>query len=46
MRVLIVEDERRLARTLADLMEAHNYTVDLSYDGEEGWTTPCPGFTM
>ena len=32
MRVLIVEDERRLARTLADLMEAHNYTVDLSYD--------------
>ena len=36
MRVLIVEDERRLARTLGDLMEAHHYTVDLSYDGEEG----------
>lgn len=36
MRVLIVEDERRLARTLADLMEAHNYTADLAYDGETG----------
>ena len=43
MRVLIVEDERRLARTLADLMEAHNYTVDLSYDGEEGLDNALSG---
>jgi len=36
VRVLIVEDERRLAQTLADLMEAHNYGADIAYDGEEG----------
>ena len=43
MRVLIVEDERRLARTLADLMEAHNYTADLSYDGESGLDNALSG---
>lgn len=43
MRVLIVEDERRLARTLGDLMEAHHYTVDLSYDGEEGLDNALSG---
>ena len=43
MRVLIVEDERRLARTLADLMEAHHYTVDLSYEGEEGLDNALAG---
>lgn len=36
MRVLIVEDEPRIAQTLADLMEAHHYTADLCYDGESG----------
>ena len=43
MRVLIVEDERRLARTLGDLMEANHYTVDLSYDGEEGLDNALSG---
>jgi DNA-binding response OmpR family regulator len=43
VRVLIVEDERRLARTLGDLMEAHHYTVDLSYDGEEGLDNALSG---
>lgn len=37
MRILIVEDEKRLARTIGDLLEAHNYTVDLCYDGESGF---------
>ena len=36
MRILIVEDEQRLARTIGDLLEAHNYTVDLCFDGESG----------
>ena len=36
MRILVVEDEKRLARTIGDLLEAHNYTVDLCYDGESG----------
>ena len=43
MRVLIVEDERRLARTLGDLMEAHHYSADLSYDGEEGLDNALSG---
>lgn len=36
MRILIVEDEQRLARTIGDLLEAHHYTVDLCFDGESG----------
>lgn len=43
MRVLIVEDERRLAQTLADLMEAHNYGADIAYDGEEGLDNALSG---
>ncbi|MCD7858400.1 MAG: response regulator transcription factor [Clostridiales bacterium] len=36
MRILIVEDEKRLAQTLGDLMEAHHFTADLCHDGETG----------
>lgn len=36
MRVLIVEDEKRLAATLQDLLEMDGYTADVSYDGESG----------
>lgn len=43
MRVLIVEDEVRLAATLQDLMEMDGYTADTCHDGETGWTTPSPG---
>lgn len=43
MRILIVEDERRLAQTLGDLMEAHHYTADLSYDGESGLDNALTG---
>ncbi len=43
MRILIVEDEKRLAQTLGDLLEAHNYTADLSYDGESGLDNALTG---
>lgn len=43
MRVLIVEDERRLAQTLADLMEAHHAMADVSYNGEEGLDNALSG---
>lgn len=43
MRILIVEDERRLAQTLGDLLEANNYTTDLSYDGETGLDNALTG---
>ncbi|MDN0031458.1 response regulator transcription factor [Oscillibacter ruminantium] len=36
MRVLIVEDETRLAATLQDLLEMNGYTADVSHDGESG----------
>lgn len=36
MRVLIVEDEVRLAQTLRDLLEMERYTVDVCHDGESG----------
>ena len=36
MRVLIVEDEVRLASTLQDLLELNGYTADVCYDGEAG----------
>lgn len=36
MRILIVEDEVRLAATLGDLMEMSGYTADICHDGEAG----------
>jgi len=36
MRILIVEDEKRLAATLKDLLERQGYTADTAYDGEAG----------
>jgi DNA-binding response OmpR family regulator len=36
MRILVVEDEERLADTLSDILTEQNYTVDISYDGEDG----------
>ena len=36
MRILIVEDEVRLAEALAQIMEEQGYTADLAYDGITG----------
>ena len=36
MRILIVEDEKRLAGTLAELLHRQGYAVDVSYDGVSG----------
>jgi DNA-binding response OmpR family regulator len=36
MRVLVIEDEVRLADTLRDLLEIDGYTVDVCHDGEAG----------
>lgn len=36
MRVLIVEDEVRLASTLQDLLDLNGYTADVCHDGEAG----------
>ncbi|MFY9227705.1 MAG: response regulator transcription factor [Candidatus Microsaccharimonas sp.] len=36
MRVLIVEDEHKIARALKKALEQETYAVDVAYDGDEG----------
>lgn len=36
MRVLIVEDEHKIARALKKALEQETYAVDIAYDGDEG----------
>lgn len=36
MRILIIEDEKKLADSLAQIITKNGYTVDVSYDGEVG----------
>ncbi len=36
MRILVVEDNRRLATALKSCLEDETYAVDLAYDGQEG----------
>jgi DNA-binding response OmpR family regulator len=36
MKIFIIEDEERLARSIAKGFSAENFTVDLAFDGEEG----------
>ena len=43
MRILIVEDEHRLAATLQDLMEIEGYTADVCHDGEAGLDNALSG---
>ena len=37
MRILIVEDEHKIARALAKALEQENHAVDVAYDGDEGY---------
>ena len=43
MRILIVEDEVRLASTLQDLLEMNSYTADVCHDGETGLDNALSG---
>ena len=36
MRLLLVEDAHKIARTLGKTLEQENYAVDICYDGDEG----------
>lgn len=36
MRILVIEDEKRLAFTLADMIGGAGYYTDVSHDGAEG----------
>ena len=37
MRVLIVEDEHKIANTIRDGLQQNNFAADVAYDGEEGF---------
>lgn len=39
MKILVVEDEHRIARALKDGLEQESYAVDLAFDGEEGYNS-------
>ena len=43
MRILVVEDEKRLAETIADIIEEAGDTVDIQNDGEEGFYDASSG---
>ena len=43
MRILIVEDEVRLAQTLADLLKRQGYTADVCHDGVSGLDNAASG---
>jgi DNA-binding response OmpR family regulator len=36
MRILMVEDEKRIASAVAEILKKNNYTVDVSYNGVDG----------
>lgn len=37
MRILVVEDEHRIAQAIKEGLEQETYAVDVAYDGEEGY---------
>ncbi|MBQ8062986.1 MAG: response regulator transcription factor [Clostridia bacterium] len=43
MRILIVEDEVRLAEALGEIMKAQRYTTDIVYDGESAFDNAMTG---
>lgn len=43
MRVLVVEDEMRLAEALGEILREAKYTADVVYDGEAGYDNACSG---
>ena len=43
MRILIIEDELRLASTLQDLLEVNGYSADMCHDGESGLDNALSG---
>ena len=47
MRVLVVEDERRIADFIRRGLSEQGYAVDVAYDGEEAlqWRTTSPSST-
>ncbi len=43
MRILVIEDEKRLAETIADILENTGETVDIQNNGEDGYYDAASG---
>ncbi len=43
MRILVIEDEKKLASTLKKSLESETYAVDICLDGESGYETAAVG---
>jgi DNA-binding response OmpR family regulator len=43
VKILYVEDEKHMARAVAQVLRKNNYTVDLAHDGESGLDLACSG---
>ncbi|MDR1000723.1 MAG: response regulator transcription factor [Clostridiales bacterium] len=43
MKILYVEDEKYMARAVAQVLRKNNYSVDLAHDGESGLDLACSG---
>ncbi len=43
MKILVVEDERRLANSIADLLRTNGMEVDVAYDGNAGYAYASSG---
>jgi len=39
MRILVIEDERKMAQAIKEGLEQHSFAVDVAYDSEEGLST-------
>ncbi|MEB3280744.1 MAG: response regulator transcription factor [Lyngbya sp.] len=37
MRILLVEDDQRIAKALSRAFQTQNYVIDVAFDGEAGW---------
>ena len=37
MRILVVEDNRQVARQIREALQKALYVVDVAHDGKEGW---------
>ena len=41
MKILVVDDEIRIARAIKQGLEQDGYAVDIAYDGEDGYNSAC-----
>ncbi len=46
MKLLIVEDEVRLAEAIGQIMKEQHYQTDLVFNGKDGYTAVCQEIMM